>query len=69
MPAFVSVSTHRFGFVPVKILDWEVREEELRADENPVAFFVLAQLAALRSKKDPERRMGAKRDRWYQNHG
>ena len=51
---------HTFEFVPIKILDWEGREAELRAHENPVALFVLAQLTAMRTKKDPERRMATK---------
>ena len=51
---------HTFRFVPIKILDWEGREEELRTHENPVALFVLAQLTAMRTKKDPERRMSVK---------
>ena len=51
---------HTFEFVPIKILDWEGREEELRAHENPVALFVLAQLTAMRTKKDLERRLATK---------
>ena len=51
---------HTFTFVPIKILGWEGREAELRAHENPVSLFVLAQLIAMRTRKDPERRMAAK---------
>jgi hypothetical protein len=51
---------HVFTFVPIKILDWEGREEELRTHENPVALFVLAQLTALRTRTNRERRMSAK---------
>ena len=53
-------TTLSFGFVPVKILDYESRVEELRAHENPVALFVLAQLTAMRTRKDPEGRTAAK---------
>ena len=51
---------HTFRFVPIKILDWEGREAELRSHENPVALFVLAQLTAMRTKKDHKRRMAVK---------
>ena len=51
---------HVFTFVPIKILDWEGREEELRTHDNPVALFVLAQLVALRTRRNHERRMVAK---------
>ena len=51
---------HAFTFVTFKVIDWEGREDELRAHENPVALFVLAQLVAMRTKKDPERRTAKK---------
>lgn len=45
-----------FTFRVIKLLDWEAREAELWAHENPVAVFVLAQLFSLRTRKDPTRR-------------
>jgi hypothetical protein len=43
-----------------KVIEWEGREEELKAHPNPVGLFVLAQLASMRTKKDDEARAEAK---------
>ena len=47
-------------FHTAKILDWRGREAELRTHANPVALFVLAQLASMRTKKDVPGRAAAK---------
>ncbi len=47
-------------FHSAKVIDWLGREEELKAHPNPVALFVLAHLASMRTKKDEEARADAK---------
>ena len=45
-----------------KILEWRSKEAELRTHPNPVALFVLAQLASMDTKKDDAKRAEAKLD-------
>ncbi len=47
-------------FHSAKVIDWLGREEELKVHPNPVALFVLAHLASMRTKKDDEARADAK---------
>ncbi len=47
-------------FHTAKILDYRGREDELRKHANPVALFVLAQLASMPTKKDMPGRAAAK---------
>jgi hypothetical protein len=44
------------AFLPVKLLDYASREEELEADTNPFARIVLAHLKALQTRRDPDAR-------------
>ena len=53
---------HTFEFVSLKLLSYEGRADELRTHENPVAVFVLAQLAGMRTRKDVVKRGEAKLD-------
>jgi hypothetical protein len=47
-------------FPTAKLLDWEPRRAELEADPNPFALVVLAHLASLRTRRDPEGRLNWK---------
>lgn len=47
-------------FLTVKLIDFEGREAELEAGENPVGLFLVAHLTALRARKDIERRAAVK---------
>jgi hypothetical protein len=53
---------HAFEFVSLKLLAYEKRADELRDHANPVALFVLAQLAGIRTRKDVVKRGEAKLD-------
>ena len=53
-------TTRTLEYPVAKILDWHGKEAELRTHANPVAVFVLAQLASMRTKKDDEARAEAK---------
>jgi hypothetical protein len=53
-------TTRTLEYSVAKILDWRGKEAELRTHANPVALFVLAQLASMRTKKDDEARAEAK---------
>ena len=46
----------RFDFVVIKILDFQDRYEELIQSKNPFALVILAQLAAINTKKDTSNR-------------
>lgn len=50
----------RFDFISIKLLDYERRREELLISSNPFAIVILAHLAALKTKKDENRRFDAK---------
>ncbi len=49
-----------FKFVTVKLLDFELKNEQLLASQNPFAVVILAHLAALKSKKDMSDRFSSK---------
>ena len=53
-------TTRTLTYPVAKILGWRGKEAELRTHANPVALFVLAQLASMRTKKDDEGRAAAK---------
>ena len=51
-----------FKFASIKLLDYTHQEESLKKDDNPFALVVLAHLAALKTKKQPEKRFTAKKN-------
>jgi hypothetical protein len=53
-------TTLTFTFVPVKLLDWRPRLEELRKHENLVGLFLVAHLEAQRTAKDSQSRADVK---------
>jgi hypothetical protein len=53
-------TTLTFTFVPVKLIDWLPRLEELKRHENLVGLFLVAHLEAQRTAKDIQRRADVK---------
>jgi hypothetical protein len=49
-----------FEFVTIKLLDYRAKQSELAASRNPFAVVILAHLAALATKKNPQQRLESK---------
>ncbi len=49
-------------FDAVKLLDFKDRIEEIRSSGNPFAYFVIAHLRVLETKKDPQKRFSYKEE-------
>jgi hypothetical protein len=49
-----------FDFVSIKLLDYDVRQEELIASANPFAVVILAHLAAIKTKRNEGNRFSLK---------